>query len=74
MKYLGIRIDSELIWKAQIDDIAPKLIRANGMLYKVRDFANAAVLKAIFHVLFETHIHYTCVTYIICTYLYKIYV
>ena len=49
MKYLGIRIDSKLDWKAYIDDIALKLIRANAMLYKVRDFVNVGILKAIYH-------------------------
>ena len=52
VKYLGIRIDSKLNWKAHIDDIALKLITANAMLYKVRDFVNAGSLKAIYHALF----------------------
>ena len=43
MKYLGIRIDSKLNWKAHIDDILLKLIRANTVLYKVRDFVNAGI-------------------------------
>ena len=36
IKYLGIRIDNKLNWKAHTDKIALKLIRANAMLYKVR--------------------------------------
>ena len=36
------------------------LIRANAMLYKVRDFVNAGILKSIYHALFELHIHYAC--------------
>ena len=40
--YLGIRIDSKLNWKSHIDDITLKLINANAMLYKVRDFVNPA--------------------------------
>ena len=40
--YLGIRIDNKLNWKSYIDDITLKLINANAMLYKVRDFVNAA--------------------------------
>ena len=37
------------------------LIRANAMLYKVRDFVNAGILKSIYHaLLFELHIHYAC--------------
>ena len=61
MKYLGIRIDNKLNWKAHINDIALKLIRANAMLYKVRDFVDAGILKSIYHALFEPHIHYTCI-------------
>ena len=60
VKYLGIRIDTKLNWKAHINDIALKL-RANAMLYKVRDFVNAGILKSIYHaLLFELHIHYAC--------------
>ena len=31
------------------------------MLYKVRDFVNAGISKAIYHALFESHIHYACI-------------
>ena len=32
VKYLGIRIDNKLNWKAHINDIVLKLLRANAML------------------------------------------
>ena len=57
MKYLSIRIDSKLNWKAHIDDISLKLIRAMKVLYKVTDFVNAGILKAVDHALFESHFH-----------------
>ena len=57
MKYLGIRVDSKLNWKAHIDHISLKLIRAMAVLYKVRDFVNAGILKAVDHALFESHFH-----------------
>ena len=31
------------------------------MLYKIRDFADAGILKAIDHALFESHIHCACI-------------
>ena len=31
------------------------------MLYKVGDFANAGILKAIYHALFESHFYYPCI-------------
>ena len=61
MKYLGSRIDYKLNWKAHIDNIALKLIRADAMLYKVRDYVNAGIFKTIYHALFESHIHYACI-------------
>ena len=63
MKYLGIRIDNKLNWKAHINNIALKLIRGNAMLYKCRDFVDAGILKSIYHALFELHIHYVCITW-----------
>ena len=41
-----------------MDDIALKLIRASTMLYKVRDFVKAGIVKAIFYALFVSHIHF----------------
>ena len=61
VRYLGIRIDSKLKWKAHVDDIVLKLTWANAMLSKVIDFVNAEIWKAIYHALFESHIHYACI-------------
>ena len=61
VKHLGIRIDNKLYWKAHINDIPLKLIKANTMLYKVRDFVDAGILKSIYHALFESHIYYACI-------------
>ena len=57
VKYLGIRVDSKLNWKAHIDHISLKLIRAMAVLYKVRDFVNAGILEVVDHALFESHFH-----------------
>ena len=61
VKYLGIRIDNKLNLKAHINGIALKLIRANAMFYKVRDFVDAGILKSIYYALFESQIHYACI-------------
>ena len=61
VKYLGFKIDSKLNWKSHVNAIATKLNRANAMLYKVRDFVNANILKSIYYALFESHINYACI-------------
>ena len=45
VRYLGVKADSKLNWKSHVKAIATKLNHANTMLYKVRDFDNANILK-----------------------------
>ena len=61
VKCLGVKTDSKLNWKSHVNAIATKLNRANAMLYKVRDFVNANILKSIYYALFESHINYACI-------------
>ena len=48
VKYLGVKIDSKLNWKNHVNATATKLNRANVMLYKVREFVKANILKSIY--------------------------
>ena len=57
VKYLGVKIDNKLNWKSHV----AKLNQANAMLYKVRDFINANILKSIYYALFKSHINYACI-------------
>ena len=40
VKYLGIKLDENLNWHEQINNVAVKLSRANAMLSKVRHFVD----------------------------------
>ena len=48
MKYIGVKTNNKLSWKSHVDTITTKLNQANVMVYRVRDFANANILKSIF--------------------------
>ena len=63
MKYLGVRIDNKLKWKAHVDDKAIKIIRANAMLCKTRDFVSKGILKSIYFALFDSHINFASTTW-----------
>ena len=56
VKYFRANINSKLNWKSHVNATATKLDRANAMLYRVRDFVNANILKSIYYALFESHI------------------
>ena len=61
VRYIGVKIDSKLNWNSHVNTIATKLNRTNAILYKVRDFVNANILKSIYYALFESHINYASI-------------
>ena len=58
IKYLGVKIDENLNWKDHIHDIATRLNRANGLLFKIRNYVNFNTLKSIYFAIFDSHINY----------------
>ena len=59
VKYLGIKIDENLNWHENINNVAVELDRANAMLSKVRHFVHKKILKH-YHAIFESHLFYSC--------------
>ena len=47
VKYLGVRIDTNLNWKYHVNNFSIKLNRANALLFKVRKFFNLKILRSI---------------------------
>ena len=64
VKYLGVKIDSKLNWKSHVNATATKSNQANAMLYEVRVFVNANILKSIYYALFEPHMNYACIIWV----------
>ena len=58
VKYLGVKIDENVNWKDQPYDIVTKLNRANALLCKIRNYVCFNTLKAIYFVIFDSHINY----------------
>ena len=60
VKYLGVKIDGNLLWKSHIDHLSVKLSRANALLFKIRNFVNSSILRTIYFAIFESHLNYCC--------------
>ena len=58
VKYLGVKIDENLNWKDQTNDIVAKLNRANALLYKVRNYVSFNTSRAIYFVILDSHVNY----------------
>ena len=58
VKYLGVKINENLIWIDHINDTATKLNRANATLFKVQEFVNIKILKSIYYAIIDCHLNY----------------
>ena len=60
VKYLGLYLDEHLNGSAHINNLIPKLRRANGMLSKIRHYTSKDQVKSIYHAIFASHMTYGC--------------
>ena len=63
VKYLGIKIDENLNWKHHINEVSTKLIRANAILFKIRNYVNPKILRSIYFAIFESHLNYSSIAW-----------
>ena len=61
VKYVGIKIDENLNWKHHINEVLIKLIRANAILLKIRNYVNPKILRSIYFAMFESHLNYSTI-------------
>ena len=58
IKYLGVHLDEYLNGTNHGKEVLKKLIRANGMLAKVRHYVQQKELLSIYHAIFSAHVSY----------------
>ena len=58
IKYLGVMLDSSLTWHSQIDLISKKLLRAIGLMYKIRPLVNPRIMKTLYYSLVYPYLIY----------------
>ena len=61
VKYLGLRINKFLHWHDQVNNIAVKLNRANGLFLKIRNYIKTKTLRNIYFAIFDSHLTYSCI-------------
>ena len=45
VKYLGVKIDTNLSWEYHFNYLSTKLNRANALLFKMKKYVNLKILK-----------------------------
>ena len=60
VKYLGVKIDTDLSWQYRVNDLSIKLNRANTLLFKIRKYVSLKILRSIYVPIFDSYLSYCC--------------
>ena len=55
VKYLGVKIDTNLSWQYHVNDLSIKLNRA-----KMRKYVSPKILRSIYFAVFDSYLSYGC--------------
>ena len=56
VKYLGVKIDTNLTWQHHVNDPSIKLNRANALLCKMRKYVSPKILRSIYFAIFDCYL------------------
>ena len=63
IKYLGVKIDSNIGWQYHVNDLSIKLNRANALLFKMRKYNSLKILRSIYFAIFDSYTYPTAVLF-----------
>ena len=63
VKYLGVKIDTNLSWQYHVNDLSIKLNRANALPFKMRKYVILKILKSIYFAIFDSYLSYCCLVW-----------
>ena len=63
VKYLGVKIDTNLTWQHHVNDLSIKVNRANALLFKIRKYVNSKILRSIYFAIFDSYLSYCCLVW-----------
>ena len=62
VKYLGVKIDTNLSWQ-YVNDLSVKLNKANALLFKMRKYVSFKILRSIYFAIFDSYLSYCCLVW-----------
>ena len=63
VKYLGVKIDTNLSWQYHVNDLSIKLNRGNALLFKMRKYVSAKILRSIYFDIFDSCLSCCCLVW-----------
>ena len=63
VKYLGVKIDTNLSWQYHVNDLSIKVNRANALLFKMRKYVSLKILRSIYFAIIDCYLSYCCLAW-----------
>ena len=63
VKYLGVKIYTNLSWQYHLNDLSIKLNRANALLFKMRKYVSLKISRSIYFAIFDSYLSYCCLVW-----------
>ena len=63
VKYLGVKIDTNLSWQYHVNNLSIKLNSANALLFKMRKYVSLKILRSIYFAIFDSYLSYCCLVW-----------
>ena len=60
VKYLVVKIDTNLNWEHHVNDLSINLNRASALLFKMRKYISLKILRSIYFAIFNSYLFYCC--------------
>ena len=60
VKWLGVKIDTNLTWQHHANDLSIKMSRVNALLFKIRKYVSLKILRSIYFAIFDSYLSYCC--------------
>ena len=63
VKYLGVKINTNLSWQYHFNDLSIKLNRGSALLFKMRKYVSLKILRSIYFTNFDFYFSYCCLVW-----------
>ena len=63
VKFLDVKIDTNLTWQHHVHDLSIKQSRANAFLFKMRKYFSPKILRSICFAVFDCYLSYCCLVW-----------
>ena len=60
VKYLGVKIGTNLSWQYHVNDLSVEVSRFNALLFKRRKYVSCTISRAIYFAIFDSYLSYCC--------------